>query len=239
MHFVNLFNNTEIADQKILCKFKIILNHHAMRTVFCLMLFCLAVNCFAQDPEFNDFRRKNEGFAHVTDKALRNDLASFTFGGLDESIGKGQLKKLPVTAHGTDYITFDSNQIHVTIKAVPFFATKHKLAREGDHVVKIDNKPYFGNYGKVPSAAIGSVSVVVGKDTVVMPESAWAGLYNPQFAYYENGILKTKDQVYLSPDRHTFYIYMMNRDDTGSYEVTWVIQDKKYLRRVIDWGFTQ
>ena len=210
-----------------------------MRIIFSLLPFCFAINCFAQDPEFNDFRRKNEGFAHLSDKALCNDLASFTIGGLDESIGKGQLKKLPVIAHGSDYITFDSNHIHVTIKAAVFFATKHKLAKEGDHLVKIDNKPYFGNYGKVPATAIGSVSVIVDKDTVPMPESAWAALYNPQFTYNENGILKTKDEVYLSPDKHTFYIYMMNRDDTGSYEVTWVIQDKKYLRRVIDYGFTQ
>jgi len=210
-----------------------------MRILFPFVLFSLAFHCVAQDPEFNDFRRKNEGFAHVTDKALRDDLSSFTIGGLDESIGKGQLKKLPVTAHGDDYITFDSNQIHVTIKAVPFFATKHKLIKEGEHLVKIDNKPYFGNYGKVPTTGIGSVSVIVGKDTVAMPESAWAGLYNPQFIYNENGILKTKDEVYLSPDKHTFYIYMMNRDDSGSYEVTWIIQDKKYLKRVIDYGFTQ
>jgi hypothetical protein len=210
-----------------------------MRFVFSILILSFCVACFAQDPDFTDFRRKSEGFAHISDKALRNDLASFTIGGLDESIGKGQLKKLPVVAHGNDYIAFDSNQIQVTIKAAPFFATKHKLAKEGDHLVKIDNKPYFGNYGKMPSTAISSVSVVIGKDTVPVPESAWAGLYNPQFAYNENGILKTKDEVYLSPDKHTFYIYMMNKDDTGSYEVTWVIQDKKYLRRVIDYGFTQ
>ncbi len=210
-----------------------------MRIAFSLLIFSFATRCLAQDTEFNDYRRKNEGFAHVSDKALRNDLASFTIGGLDESIGKGQLKKLPIIAHGSDFVTFDSNHIHVTIKAVPFFATKHKLAKESDHLVKIDNKPYFGNYGKIPASAIGSVSVIVNQDTVPMPASAWAGLYNPQFIYNENGILKTKDQVYLSPDKHTLYVYMMNRDDTGSYEVTWVIQDKKYLRRVIDYGFTQ
>jgi hypothetical protein len=219
--------------------FKIFLNHCCMRILFSFLLLCFAHNCFAQDADFTDFRRKNEGFAHVTDKALRGDLASFTIGGLDESIGKGQFKKLPVTDHGNDFITFDSNQIHVTIKSAPFFATKHKLAKEGEHVVKIDGKPYFGNYGKVPSTAIASVSVIVGKDTIDMPQTAWAALYNPQFAYNEAGVLKTRDEVYLSPDKHTFYIYMLNKDDTGSYEVTWVIQDKKYLRRVIDYGFTK
>jgi hypothetical protein len=35
------------------------------------------------------------------------------------------------------------------------------------------------------------------------------------------------------------YVYMLNRDDTGSYEITWVIQDRKYLRRVLDYGFSK
>jgi hypothetical protein len=210
-----------------------------MRIILFLVFFCCVIICIAQDADVNDYRRKNEGFAHVNDKSIRSDLSCFTIGGLDESLGKGLLKKLPVTAQGNDFITFDSNQIHVTIKAAPFFATKHKLAKEGERLVKIDNKPYFGNYGKVPTTAIASVSVIIGKDTVAIPSTAWAALYNPQFIYNENGTLKTRDGVYLSPDKHTFYIYMLNKDDTGSYEVTWVIQDKKYLRRVIDYAFTQ
>ena len=30
---------------------------------------------------------------------------------------------------------------------------------------------------------------------------------------------------------------MLNSDGKNGYEVTWVLQDKKYLRRVIDYGF--
>lgn len=203
------------------------------------MLFSIAGNCFSQDADFNDYRRKNEGFAHVTDKSIRSDLSCFAIGGIEESMGKGKLKEIPVKEYGPDFITFDSNQIKVTIKAVPFFATKHKLAKEGDHLVKIDNRPYYGNYGKLPSMAIGKVTVTIGKDTVAIPESAWAALYNPSFTYTENGSAKTRDAVYLSPDKRTFYIYMLNKDDAGSYEVTWIIQDKQYLKRVVDYGFSK
>ncbi|HLK28020.1 MAG TPA: hypothetical protein VKT28_05525 [Puia sp.] len=210
-----------------------------MRILLALLFFFVAFNSFSQDPEYNDFRRKNEGFAHVTDKSLRSDLSCFTIGGIEESMGKGKLKELPVKEYGPDFIIFDSNQIRVTIKAAPFFSTKHKLAKEGEHLVKIDNRPYYGNYGKIPSTAIGKVTVTIGKDTVAIPESAWAALYNPTFTYNENGTIKTKDAVYLSPDKRTFYIYMLNKDDTGSYEVTWIIQDKQYLKRVLDYGFTK
>jgi len=30
---------------------------------------------------------------------------------------------------------------------------------------------------------------------------------------------------------------MLKREAGGSYEVTWVIQNGKYLRRVVDFGF--
>ena len=210
-----------------------------MRLPFMLALLCVYLNCFAQETEFSDFRRKSEGFSHITDKSLRSDLSSFTLGGLDESIGKGQLKKLPITSYGNDFIKFDSNQIQVTIKTGPFFATKHKMIKEGDHVVKIDNKPYFGNYGKIPSVAISSLTVLVGKDTVAIPANAITNLYNPQLTYFEGGVMKTKAAVYLSPDKHSFYIYMLNMDNMGGYEVTWIIQDKQFVRRVIDYGFIQ
>ena len=43
--------------------------------------------------------------------------------------------------------------------------------------------------------------------------------------------------IVLSPDKKKIYIYMLNRDELGSYEVTWVIKDKQYLRRVVDFVF--
>jgi hypothetical protein len=49
--------------------------------------------------------------------------------------------------------------------------------------------------------------------------------------------VKSYNKVFVSPDKKKVYIYMLNRDNLGSYEVTWVIQDKKYLRRVVDFGF--
>jgi hypothetical protein len=30
---------------------------------------------------------------------------------------------------------------------------------------------------------------------------------------------------------------MLNGEGNGRYEVTWVIENKHYLRRVVDWGF--
>lgn len=79
--------------------------------------------------------------------------------------------------------------------------------------------------------------MVIDKDTVAIPPSAYFDLYNPIFAFYDKGVQKSQDKVYLSNDGRRVYVYLLKQEAGGSYEVTWVIQDKKYIRRVVDFGF--
>ena len=80
--------------------------------------------------------------------------------------------------------------------------------------------------------------MVVGKDTVAIPATAYNDLFDPKFSYSENGATRSRNGVFLSNDKHTFYIYMFNIENKG-VEYTWVIRDKQYLRRVVDFGFIQ
>lgn len=209
-----------------------------MRCVFVLLSAFVANVCLAQDFEFPDYRSKKELFTRIIEKDIRADVASYAYGGMDESVGKLPLKTIPVTDVGSNYIAFSANNIQVKITAAPFDATKHKLGYyENKHLVKIDNKGYFGDYGKVPKTQIESVSVIIDRDTVAIHAAAYADLYNPIFSYTENGVKKSHNAVYLSNDGRKVYVYMLKRESGGSYEVTWVIQDKKYLKRVVDFGF--
>ena len=211
-----------------------------MRFILGFLMVCYGIVCIAQDPEFTDYRKKSENFSRIIDKNIRSDLASFSIGGIEESLGKKPLKKLPVKKFGNNYITYDSNNILVIVKAGVFNPSKHKLAFENKYLVKIDNKPYFGNYGKVPSTTIEGLTIVIGGDSIEIPSSAISNLYNPCFTYRDGtGIIRSQDGVYLSDDKHRVYVYMLNKDDSGSYEVTWIVQDKKYLRKVIDFGFSK
>ena len=199
--------------------------------------------CFAQDPAFPDMRNKREGFTKIQDKAVRADIASFAMAGLDESAGKLPLRKLQMTAIGNDSIAFEGNRINVKIKSAVFDATKHKLgyytnAETGKkYLTKINGKPFYGDYGTMPKTTIASITVLFGADTIAIPKEAFADLYNPIFSYNENGVQKFINNVFLSADGKKVYIYMLKREAGGSYEVTWVIQDGKYVRRVVDFGF--
>lgn len=209
-----------------------------MRIVF-IVLFAFVVNgVVAQDADFPDYRSKREIFTRITEKDLRSDVATFSMGGIDESVGKLPLNTIPATAYGPDFISFSGNNIQVKITTQPFDRTKHKLGfYDEKYLVKIDNKAYFGDYGKVPKTQIQSVSVVVGRDTVAIPPTAWSDLYNPVLSLNEGGKQKSNNKVLVSADGRKIYVYMLKPETGGSYEVTWIIQDKKYLKRVVDFGF--
>jgi hypothetical protein len=208
---------------------------------FLSISLCLSfIAGFSQDQPYSDYRRKNETFAHVYDKEIKADLASFTIGGIEESLGKTPPPKLNLSSYSDDSIHFSGDNLIVSIRAAVFFPTKHKLLYEGKYLVKIDGKPYYGGYSKLPANSIGGITVILGKDSIQIPASAYSDLHNISFGFRNAaGSLVTQDAVYLSKDKRRIYIYMLCRGEIDNYEVTWVIQDKQYLRRILDFGFNQ
>ncbi|MBN9299707.1 MAG: hypothetical protein J0I41_22080 [Filimonas sp.] len=204
-----------------------------MRILLSLILLAIGTTAFAQD-DMPDFRSKKDNFSKMQEKEIRADLSRFTLAGIDEGVGKEPLKSLPITSNTSNAVVFEGNDIKVEVKTAAFDPSKHKIGYSDKYVVKIDNKPFFGNYGAMPRKIIQSVTVTMGGDTVVIPPTAFVDLYEPILAYDSNN--KSQNGVYVSPDGHKLYIYMLNREQVGNYEVTWVIQDKKYLRRTVDTG---
>lgn len=207
----------------------------------CLLLMLIPVLCMAQDSDIPTYHTKRESFSKVTDPALRNDLASFTLGGLDEGIGKNPLKAIAASDYGDYHVSFAGEGVQVKITAGKFDRTKHKLLLydEDKYVIKIDNKPFWGVDGQLPKKEIQSVTVMFNRDTVQLPAVAFNDLYEPRFCTSPTTYTAAKcnSAVYLSADKRTIYIYMLNSDGKNGYEITWIVQDKKYLRRVIDYGF--
>ncbi len=210
-----------------------------MRILLSLLLLSTTSLTRAQDQDldFPDYRSKKDNFVKINDKDIRADQASFALAAVDESIGKAVLQTVPIKDYTNNTMTFDNGNIQVTIRTGNFMPTKHKMMYSEKHLVKIDGKPYYGgNYGEMPHTTIEAVTVLVGKDTVPIPATAFFDLYDPKFSFNQSGTTRTRNAVYLSNDKHTFYIYMLNVENGGS-EYTWVIRDKQYIRRVVDFGF--
>ncbi len=212
----------------------------AMNSFFILVavLFCTNSNVYAQkNYDYQDTRKKNESFARLQPRELRSDVAIFTLSGISESVGALPLEKINYTSFGNDYMDFVGDGIKVSIHTAPFDSSKHKLQFDEKYLIKIDKRPYYGNYSSIPKTTISNITVTIKGDTVNIPEFAYNDLHNINFNYTTKGVKRTTNGVYSSKDGHRIYIYLFSKDNTGSYEVTWIIQDKKYLRRVLDYGF--
>ncbi len=210
-----------------------------MRSFLTLGLLLIVTVALAQDESLPDLRNKKESFTKYPKGEIRDDLATFTIGGIDERLGKDPLEKLPATDFNMHSITFEGTNLKVVITSGTFEASKHKLFYYYDkkYLVKIDGKPYYGDYGTIPTTTIASVNVILNnKDTVAIPPTAFADLYHPEFTYSEGGTTKTHNAVFFSKDKHRMYIYMVNNEAIGKYEVTWILQDNKYVGRVVDSG---
>ena len=205
-----------------------------------LLLPCLSGLAQVEKPkknyEYQDTRRKTESFAKLPPD-LKAELSTFTFTGIDEGIKRDPLAKVSYTSIGSDHMTIEAPDIKATITTAPFDISKHRIDYDEGWPIKIDRKPYYGGYGAIPKSYINSITIIMGKDTVAIPPAAYADLFNLNFAYSDKGTERTTNGIYRSANPHRLYLYLFCKDNTGSYEVTWIIYDKKYVRRVLDYGF--
>lgn len=188
-----------------------------------------------QDLNYQDTRKKNESFAKLKVPNLRTDLASFTLAGISESVGSTDLKKIMPSEVTPNLIRFDNNGLKVSIQLAPFDTAGHKFQYDDKYVIKIDKKTYFGDYGYLPRTHISQISLVVDGKEVVLPPAAYSDLYNVRTSYNFRGEQKTATAIYISQTGHLMYLYLLSRQEKGSYEVTWIFQNGQYLRRVVDY----
>lgn len=199
--------------------------------------------CFSQEIpkpkknyEYQDTRKRNESFAKLPPD-LKTEISTFTFSGIDVGIKKDPLPKVSFSTIGPDSITFNAPDIKVKIKTSPFDPSKNKIDYDEGYPIRINKKTYYGGFGSMPKTYISNFSFIMGKDTVAIPPAAYSDLYNLNFAYSDKGISRTTSGIYRSANNHRLYLYLFSKDKTGSYEVTWVFYDKKFIRRVLDYGF--
>ncbi|MGH2646343.1 MAG: hypothetical protein ACRDE8_02205 [Ginsengibacter sp.] len=208
-----------------------------MKTFFIALCMLYDFSCCAQSDDFQDTRRKNESFARLPKDQIRIDLATFTLSGIDEAVGKQELQKISFSKFGSDFMNFEGGNIDASIKFLPFDKSKHRLDYDEKYLVRIDRKTYYGNYGNIPKTYVGNITLIVEGDTIAIPAAAYTDIYNLNLTYTDKGTLRSRNAIYISKDGHRIYVYVFCKDATGSYEVTWIVQDKKYLRRVLDYGF--
>lgn len=195
-----------------------------------------AVQSFAQSDDLPDSRRKTESFERFHNIETRAELAIFTLAGIGDGAPTTPMEKVPYSSLGKDSIVFEGKGIKAEVKIAPFDPAKHKLNYDEKYLVRIDRKPYYGGeYGKVPQTQITNVMLIIRGDTIAIPPAAYNDLFNLNFTYLDKGVERTTDAVYISTAGQRVYLYLFSRNKKGSYEVTWIIQDRRYYRRILDY----
>lgn len=202
--------------------------------VFATTMFFTA-RSFAQNYDMPDSRRKTESFERFHTKDVRAELSTFTLAGIGEGAATTPLEKVSFTSVAEDSIVFEGNGIKAEVKTAPFDPAKHKLNYDDKYLVRIDRRPYYGDYGKIPKTEISNITMIIRGDTVVIPPLAYSDLFNLHFTYLDKGVERTTDAVYISQVGQRVYLYLYSKNRSGSYEVTWIIQDRRYLRRILDY----
>jgi hypothetical protein len=208
-----------------------------MKPIICLfLLFSIASTCISQELPYTDFRTKKESFSKLSDKQLRADLATFTKGGIDESVGKQPLRKIGPSQYVVNSMSFKEGDVEAVVTSGPFDPKGKKVMKQEEFVVKINNKPMFGAYGEMPRTTITDIRFTIGKDTLQVPATAYTDLFNLNLTYKDrSGVQRTANGVFFSADKSHVYLYLLSRDEKGGYEVTWIFQDKQFIRRVVDY----
>ena len=195
----------------------------------------LTLQAFSQGSDIPDSRRKTESFERFHTPDVRAELSTFTLAGIGEGAATTPMEKVPYTALGKDSIVFEGGGIKAEVKTAPFEPASHKLMYDDKYLVRIDHRPYYGDYGKVPKTLISKVLLIIRGDTINIPPAAYSDLFNLNFTYLDKGVERTTDAVYISKTGQRVYLYLYSRNRSGSYEVTWIIQDRRYLRRILDY----
>ncbi len=209
-----------------------------IKSFWVLFLMLSFVSPLIAQSDLPDYRNKKDNLLKLREKEIRSDIASFALAGITERTGRAPLQVIRPASYNEKQLLFEGNNVKVIVTKDFFVPENHNLAFEEKYLAKIDKKPFYGSLGSVPLTSITGVTVLIGSDTIAIPKTAYNDLHNPAFFYRDaSGNPKTLNGVYFSPDGRKIYIYLLNRNGNNSYEVTWVIQDKTFLRRVLDFDF--
>lgn len=126
-----------------------------------------------------------------------------------------------------DTLFFTKPNLSIKIVRANFIKSEHKIVRDDlKSIFLIDGKTVWGvDYGKPRGFIqyIQSMEITIDNEVINVPKSELANLFNPNF---DNVTLHFKD-------KDTFYLVMLNGDYGQSYEVAFVIKDKKYVMRYV------
>ncbi len=189
-----------------------------MNTVFNILLYCMQL-CWGQNDSTDGLWGNNpESWVHLQDSVIKKEIAQFSLTGASLR-GQGEasgatLKQVQLKRCNDTFAYFEKGSLYASEVLIDIFLT-----------------------GAAANQQIEKISLLFYKTPLELPDSAFKGIYAPKVCTRFTGKNKpvaASCRAFRSADKRRVYIYMLNGEGERRYEVTWVVQDRKYLTRIID-----
>lgn len=215
-----------------------ILNNYFILIVTSLLT--LPYNCISQSNNL----QFDEGLKSLKNDEIRKEMSFFTITGSKinnvDSINI-KLIEIPLSKCNDTIAIFEKGNFISIDKLVDIFisdftASKHQLIFENNKLISIDGKKYWGAGITAPKKEIRAIRILHGKINIRIPQESYTDLFDPIICSCLSNKNKCKSsfKVFQTLDYKRLYIYMFNNTTNSKYEVSWVIENNKYLMRVID-----
>jgi len=229
-----------------------------MKVITIIIVFFFTINAFSQLAVVNDadgyvnVRYKADKNSKVISKLLNNevvfcfepagnwvnidykknnsDLSGYVY--KDRVRLLSALQTIKVVESTNNWLKFSADSVSVLLQTSKFVSIQQKLKYKKNsgsrYLDKINGKHFYGTDGEIPKFMYKRILVVVGRDTLKIPAAEYNDLYEPNLS---------STNLNYDSKIHRYYLSAMNGDGAGGYEVVWVFDKTKYLRRYIYNGF--
>lgn len=113
----------------------------------------------------------------------------------------------------------------ITIKSKKFDVKNNKITKDKQGIItKINQKEIWGSDGMLPQTEYESITILDGNQKINLPKSEYENLYN---------VSLESTSAYYDAREKTLYIQASNSDGAGSYEVVFVFENGKFIKKQI------
>ncbi|KXK57914.1 MAG: hypothetical protein UZ07_CHB004000126 [Chlorobi bacterium OLB7] len=173
-----------------------------------------------QDPEFVEW---------LVNHALRHPRDARFIEIRDSTKQLRNYRKIPDGIEISDTLA-SGNRYVVRIIKKKFHPKQHRITRDSvGWVTRIDGQTFWGTDGGLPRDEIKKIQVFINGRAIAIPNRAWKPYYEPSLYIPDSTSSFFYVSAYESRNEQYCYLYMLNSDGAGAYEVKFIFDHHQYI----------
>jgi hypothetical protein len=173
----------------------------------------------------------DRALSEVQDLTIRAEISGTgPYQEMSEEDHEELLVAVPLRSWSPTHVEFWGEGLRVRLEAQPFDDLRSVKLRNG--LAQVDRQPILGWSPGDDHARMSRLEVVMDGSVVAVPVSAFTDLYDLPLSREDGYVLLAA--AWRSRDGWRTYVQVQVGDDAHPLIVTWVIEDGRYLQRIVD-----